>query len=255
MEALANSYDKPGKSSSNSPIRLQNSLYNYLTDETTGTRENLYNNYTLSSYLKTLIEEYVRLPYKKREQIYFHEKYETIKTAILTQKQILVTISSGRQFHVLPFSIMEDPLGTAAYLTGFSYDVDADKTLKTASSFRISTLKNNIRIEHSKSGFLTLDDKTLLKSKINQNGVQFLLSDNITVRVKLTPQGIQDFNHQLNLRPAPIDITENIYTFHCSLIQIKFYFFKFGKNVEILEPQELRKDFKQQYLEAYANYQ
>ena len=186
----------------------------------------LYNNYTLPGYLRTMIEEYARLPYKKRERIYFSKKYEIIETAIQTGKQLLVTISDGRQFHVLPYSIMEDPLETTAYLTGFSYEMSADKTTKKPCSFRIATLKNNLRIEQSKNVFLTLADKSLLEEKINQNGVQFLLSDNVTVKLKLTKQGIHDFNHQLTLRPTPIDITNDIYTFQCSLLQAKFYFFK-----------------------------
>ena len=255
LKTLANSYEKPAKGSSNSPIRLQNDLYRYLTDEESGTKENLYNNYTLSGYLKTMIEEYTRLPYRKRERIYFAPKYITIETAIQTEKQLLVTISNGRQFHVLPFSIMEDPLETATYLIGFSYDINSDKSTKKACSFRIATLKNNIRIEQSKNAVLTLADQDLLEDKITQNGVQFILSDNVTVKLKLNEQGIHDFNHQLTLRPTPIDITNNIYTFQCSIVQAKFYFFKFGKNVEILEPQDLREYFKNNYLEAYKIYE
>ena len=254
LEKLANSYDKPGKECPNNPIRLQNSLYNYLTNEKNGTIENMFNDYTAPGYLRTLVEEYVRLPYKKRERIYFKEKYETIETALLTQKQLLVTISSGRQFHVLPYTIMEDPLGTAAYLVGFSYDKDSDKTNKKACSFRIATLQNDIRIENSKSGYLHPADKTLLKNKIAENGVQFLISDNASIKVKLTQQGIHSFNHQLNLRPTPTEINGDVYTFNCSIDQAKFYFFKFGKNVEMLEPEDLREYFSKGYLEAYEVY-
>lgn len=254
LETLANSYDKPEKSSSKSPLRLQNDIFHYLTGEG-GTRENLFNNYTMTGYLRTLIEEYARLPYKKRERIYYIQKYQALEHAILTKKQLLLTVSSGRRFHVLPYTIMEDPLGTASYLVGFSYETGLDKTLKIPCSFRIASLQD-FRIENSKSGYLHPADIQLLKKKIADNGVQFLISDTIPINVKLTPLGIDKFNHQLTLRPTPThtDQETGIYTFNCSKAQAEFYFFKFGKDVEILSPEDLRNHFKEGYLDAYHNY-
>jgi len=254
LEAIANSYDKPEKSSYKSPLRLQNDIFHYLTDES-GTQENLFNNYTLTGYLRTLIEEYARLPYKKRERIYYIQKYQTLENAILAQKQLLLTVSSGRRFHVLPYSIMEDPLGTASYLVGFSYETGSDKTAKIPCSFRIASLQD-FRIENSKSGYLHPADIQLLKKKITDNGVQFLISDTVTIKVKLSQGGIDKFNHQLTLRPSPThtDKETDIYTFNCSKAQAEFYFFKFGKDVEVLSPEDLRDRFKTGYSDAYNNY-
>ena len=254
LEDIANSYDRPEKSSTRSPLRLQNDIFHYLTGEG-GTRENFFNNYTMTGYLRTLMEEYTRLPYKRSERIYYIQKYQALEHAILTKKQLLLTVSSGRQFHVLPYTIMEDPLGTASYLVGFSYETTSDKTAKRPCSFRIASLQD-FRIENSKSGYLHPADIQLLKKKLADNGVQFLISDTVTITVKLSQQGIDKFNHQLTLRPTPIhtDKETGIYTFNCSKTQAEFYFFKFGRDVEILSPEDLRDRFKEGYSDAYHNY-
>ena len=46
-----------------------------------------------------------------------------------------------------------------------------------------------------------------------------------------------------------------IYEFECSDYQAESYFFKFGENVKILEPQTLADKFKQKYETAAACYQ
>lgn len=120
-------------------------------------------------------------------------------------------------------------------------------------SFRISTIKD-YRLEKSRSGHITLDKITLLEKKIESEGVQFLSSDNIDIKVKFTEHGLKSFEHQLNLRPIPITREGNIYTFHCSIVQARYYFFKFGRHAEILSPEFLRKEFKKKYQEAYKMY-
>lgn len=168
LETLANSYDRPGKGCRNNPIRLRNDFYGYLTDEYTGSRENEYNNYTLPKYLRTILEEYTRLPYIKREQIYYKDKINVIQDAINLQCQVHISISSGKEikdYHVLPYKkIMEDPLSTASYLVGYAYPHIKDKASMKACSFRIATIKD-ARIEKSRSGYIHPNKVYLLEKK------------------------------------------------------------------------------------------
>jgi len=256
LEALANSYGKPGTGCPNKAIRLKNNLYEYLTNEATGCRENEYNNYTLPKYLRIVIEEYARLPHIKREQIYYKNRYQVIQNAINNKLQLQICVFSGKEakvYHILPYKIMEDPLSTTSYLVGYAYLKSEEKSRMVPCSFRISTIKD-YRLEKSRSGHITLDKITLLEKKIESEGVQFLSSDNIDIKVKFTEHGLKSFEHQLNLRPIPITREGNIYTFHCSIVQARYYFFKFGRHAEILSPEFLRKEFKKKYQEAYKMY-
>ena len=45
------------------------------------------------------------------------------------------------------------------------------------------------------------------------------------------------------------------YVFYCTQQQAEYYFFKFGKDAEILEPATLRSRFQKLYLEAAGKYQ
>ena len=59
--------------------------------------------------------------------------------------------------------------------------------------------------------------------------------------------GKRMFDRMIFMRPRPKDITpvENgfIYTFDCTQRQADYYFFRFGVDAEILEPQDLREKF------------
>lgn len=253
LRKFTGSFDKPDTGCTQSPIRLQNELYEYLTDERSGSIEDRYYNSSLSGYLRALIEEYARLPFIRREQIYHQKYYSIISEALSLQCQLLLETSSGRLCHVLPYEVMDDPIGSASYLAGYSYQRDEDKSLKIPCSFKISTLKD-IRLEKSKSGYLHPLEVRNLKKALAGKGIQFLVSEDITLKVRLTERGLDSFRHQLNLRPTPTETDHGIYTFHCSREQALFYFFKFGKEVEILEPEELRSTFINMYREALKVY-
>jgi predicted DNA-binding transcriptional regulator YafY len=51
------------------------------------------------------------------------------------------------------------------------------------------------------------------------------------------------------------ELSPNTYEFISTKEQLEYYFFSFGKDAEILEPQELRDVFTQKYNEALQLYQ
>jgi predicted DNA-binding transcriptional regulator YafY len=57
------------------------------------------------------------------------------------------------------------------------------------------------------------------------------------------------------LRPQLVELCEgNEFVFKCTEAQAEFYFFKFGKDAEILEPEELRNKLANMYDEALRMY-
>lgn len=251
--ALAKSYGETGKGSESKPYRLQNEIYREFTDESSGFREDIYYKSSLSSYIKTLIEEYAHEPYIGREKIYFKENFERIEEAIAAKKQLRITVSNGVSFHTFPYEIQTDPFATAHYLTGYSYGIDQGKDSKYTVSYKIAAIRK-IRIEKSRSGYLHPDEVSALLKDIAEKGVQFLASDCEEIQVRLTEQGWNSFRRWLHLRPAPSHIQEEagfwLLTFHCSIYQARAYFFKFGAEAEVLSPAELRGEFAEGYQKA-----
>lgn len=243
------------KNSSWNGIRLRNELFDFLTNEINGSAENKYYD-SLAAYLSTIIEEYTRLPYIKREKIYYKSIFDDIRKAITEKKQII--ISKKKTFYVLPYKIIANPLSTYSYLVGYSYNEDNGKDSMKPCSYRISELSNSTyRIFRSKSACLTKKDKDYLNCQIAEKGVQFLSSELLEVVVKFTDKGIENFYRQINLRPTPLEpVTKSNfpYTFKCSRTQANYYFAHFGVNAEIISPPELRKDFKKKYHDANALY-
>lgn len=254
---LASSYEAPDKTCKSKPYRLQNDIYEELTDQGSSFQENLYYKDSRSAYLRTLIEEYAHLPYIKRERIYFKEFFDIIENAIAQNKQLLITVSSGKSYHTLPYKILCDPLSTTNYLAGYSYPVTEEKENKYTVSYKISAIRK-IRLEKSKSGYLHPDDIAALITAISEKGVQFLVSEDVEIRVRFTEDGMHSFQHWIHLRPEPLSIEKQkdsyIAVFHCSLVQASAYFFKFGTNAEILSPASLRDQFRDQYQDALSRY-
>ena len=78
------------------------------------------------------------------------------------------------------------------------------------------------------------------------------------IKVRFTEEGFKKFGHQRYLRPQFYDKVEGedlVYVFHCTEQQAKSYFFMFGSDVEILEPEGLRNSFKDGYANALKMYE
>lgn len=239
-------------------IRLRNDFFDYLTNQKNGSTENFYYN-SLSNYLSTILEEYTRLPYIRREKIYYRPIFDDFQQAIDEQKQIIIT-KKGKTHYVLPDAIMPNPLSTYSYLVGFSFKENESKEDMVPCSYRISGIqKEDYRIIKSKSAFLSVKQKELLHNEIAERGVQFLSSEPVNITVKFTSKGIENYYRQINLRPTPkeqecISEAGHPYVFRCSIVQARYYFAQFGANAEIIEPPDLRKDFKKKYHDANTMY-
>ena len=100
-------------------------------------------------------------------------------------------------------------------------------------------------------------DQEEIDKLIDEKEPQFLASDMIELKVKFTDKGLESFNRHLYMRPMDfekVDGEENVYLFRCTEFQAIGYFFKFGRDAEILEPQEIREKFIRRYRDAYMRY-
>jgi predicted DNA-binding transcriptional regulator YafY len=232
----------------------------YLTDLNSDCGDEVYYDQKIGRYLKAVFEEYARLSYYKREQLFFQNTINIAKAAIKSRKRLKITIiaSSGRQdkYDVRPHSVITDRQSLYNYLTGFSSRIvkDGENISKPKpASFRISRIKE-IKVQ-SKSGKITEIQKAEIVNQLIKKGPSFLVGDVESIKIKLTDAGKQFYRRQFFLRP-PYDeiLADDIYVFHCSEGQIRSYFIKFGKNAQIIEPLSLKEYFLDFYSEACQTY-
>ena len=199
-------------------------------------------------YIKSILEEYARLPFVERERIYFLPLFEKINQAIENQYQLrMVTEADFTVYSVYPYQILSDPLSTTSYLVGYSVPYGDSGRKKRPCSFKISALKS-VTVEKSKSAFLKKSEKDTLKQTISSLGVPFMIGEMAEILIHFTPDGLHKYHRLTHLRPAFTEKRENdIYVFKCSLAQAEFYFFKFGADAEIISPPELRNRFRAMY--------
>lgn len=239
-------------------IRLNNDNVDYFTNEST---EDIYYP-SVSSYVKSLIEEYCRKPYLEREAIYAKNLFETIDTAIREQKVLSLRIKTNSRARgqdivkIKPYRVETDVLSMYHYVIGyeiFSSDQEKGHTLKNFSCRVTNLEKARILQQHA---FISKEDKKKLDMEIEEKGVQFVNEELMDCRIYLSDKGIQLYNRILHLRPPykKIDKDGHTYTFRCSRRQLEYYFFKFGADAIILSPEALKSHFAHSYENAVKAY-
>lgn len=202
-------------------------------------------------YIKSVLEEYARLPYIERERVYYSPFVKEIQNAIQDEKQLRVVTDADTIYSVYPYKILSDPLSTANYLVGYCTRYDDPDDEKRPCSFKISALIS-VRMEKSKSAFLKDSVQEQLSKMIASRGVQFMVGSEAEIHVRFTKAGVYKYRRQTHLRPPLVREQDDVYVFRCTTAQAEFYFFKFGRDAEILLPVDLRERFKSMY-EAAAN--
>lgn len=236
-------------------FNLNKRVFEYLTSpESECAEEKYYGRRHRGSYIKSVVEEYARLPYVQRERIYFTPFMEEIASAVQRQCQLRVVTGAENIYSVYPYKVLLDPLSTANYLVGHSRRYNFPEEDLRPCSFRISAL-SSVKAEKSKSAFLKQDRRRELVQSIARRGVQFMSTEEEEIHVRLTETGKVKFQRQVHLRPALVRQQENIFVFQCTSAQAQFYFFKFGEDAEILRPEGLREKFKAMYERAALVYE
>lgn len=102
-----------------------------------------------------------------------------------------------------------------------------------------------------------------VRHRIETLGIAYIgMPPRSTVRMALTENGYQKYLklmlHQRPLPCIPVEMSEGNYpyvlTFGCSTYQIMNYFFPFGSDAMVLEPDELRTEFAEKYRKAAEMY-
>ena len=164
----------------------------------------------------------------------------------------------SRKFLLSPYKIVQDKTRMYNYVIGYSQEVKPDRTQMPEKivTYRISRIARSC-VRTSLSGFISKAKKDAIEKEITQKEPQFLGSGVIALKAKFTDKGVENLNRHLYMRPRIYEAVkgeENTYIFHCTEVQAINYFFKFARDVEILEPKQTRRKFINRYRDAYMKY-
>lgn len=220
-------------------------------------------------YFKAVIEEYTRLPNYKREHYFYLDFVNTIFLAINNKKKLKITTVSrlknktnkevNRTLYLSPYKLIQDKTNSFNYLVGISQSTDDKGVIinSSISSMRLSRIKK-INEMTSMSSVISKNDIDKINNDLIMKEAPYMLGELVDVNLKLTNKGVEFLNRQIYMRPSNFNIInkdENLYLFKCTELQAINYFFKFGNNVEIIEPLYLREKFVNRYSSALKVYE
>lgn len=241
------------------PVRIQNNAL-----ETLMSCEKAEEKYykKCGNYFCAVIESYCRLDWATRQRVFFSPLFEQVTAAIQQKKLIRVTIESRRNqegnkqrtYLMRPCILQTDKLASNWYVAGFScQDEDEQRNMKPA-SFRMASILDLKML--NKSTFVSSDQHRDLETQITQKGIQFLVGEQIRIRVKMTESGEKQYYRIATLRPKGqrISGTKDEWEFHCTPLQAERYFLRLGQECQILEPLSLRKKMAEIFSAAAEKY-
>lgn len=195
-----------------------------------------------ADFFRKIFYKYIDQSKKNREAFIFKEELVKVRYAIKEKKALKITFRDGKTTKITPYYIGSSKLELSNYI--FSYD-HSKKEYK------------NYKLCHIKSVFITREspyegDYDFIQGVIN-NFDPFLSKGKLVV-AELTPRGEQLLRQLKTNRPEVVKQEGNIYHFECSQEKAKRYFSYFLSDVKIVEPENLAKWFKDEFLKAYKNY-
>ena len=229
--------------------RIQNDLYDILGMGDSEHFQEADNYGSESKHIRALLEEYARLPFIKREAIYYKETIDNINLAISKGRVISVEYA-GKDRTIQPYKIIQK--------LEYNYLIAIDPVKGFRSNYyvlRISRIQGKVHFKNTIH--ISNDTRKAIDEAFSRDGIYpNYASDTITVQ--LTEQGYRMYNQILHLRPRGFSKTHTGEYWHikfdCAPIQIMNYFFKFGTEAEIKSPSNLRENFRQMYTDAAKKY-
>lgn len=228
---------------------------------------------TPSDYLKAVIEEYSHKCYFDRESIFLKDMLELLHSEVETpdsEKHIL-TITYNRpsegtaKLDIKPYLITDQSPSEYHYLIALSSPSGKSKPDYKIAVFRIAWIENiQIRPKSYGSGRITKAQLEYLEKSMRESislSITYDSSELLDFKILFTPVGLKKYYQINHLRPLAeqglVEYDENgntIMYFHSSFHQIHHYFFKLGKDIKILEPENVAEAFKKEYEEAFLSY-
>ena len=217
-----------------------------------------YNN--ISDYLSALIQEYTALPREERERIFFKDLFKTINLCIKHGHQAEINGS----YLLKPYKITTNGFLPYYYVVGYARRKNKFTAPWKLMSFRLQRIRFATEKEDDEYKF-TKEQETELKELFKTPAkIAYLSKKEEETIVRLTEKGYNDcYKKILSGRPVCTDKKKLpdsekpfVYelAFNCSNMQAYQYFVRFGMEVEVISPKQLRNGFKNLHENAVKYY-
>lgn len=207
-----------------------------------------YNAASISGYFRTMIHSYLQKPRNQREQIICKDIYEKILSDVDHEKCITIVDANHYHYrHEKPWGIVSSPEELFNYVLVMGEDHNPH-------SIRLSRIASIIEepVGHARK---FTDEENAMFERIAHKGPQFPFSEMQEIKVKLTDQGLIDYQRIYMNRPDYDKCEGHVMTFACSEQQVFLYFKRFGKEAIVLQPKELQEKLLKYYSEAKEVYE
>ncbi len=229
--------------------------------ESENNTEDLYYS-SLEQFINTAIEDYAGKSNYERECIIFDEFIGRLSTYIKEKVWLnLYNAEHNTSSRIYPIIIDSDIMNTHAYLA--CYQPSEDGSLKPV-TYRISSLSSEVVPINGYDRMVSDEEYNKMREMILERGIQFLSSPAVDIEIRLNEFGIKAYERTLPLRPDYVSLRpveggdsnnkDAIYRFHCTEKQAEYYFFRFGRDAQILAPNHLRERFIALYKETLLRY-
>ena len=194
----------------------------------------------IADYCRDMLDKFLALSKVKREQIILKDRLEMIKEAISKNMRLDFTTKNGTSM-VEPYEIIEDITYDKNYIICYKEELDGVVTY---------SLRNIKNIKKRKD----FQEYYYVDMEIAKNNFDPFLSYDSIVKIKITPEGEKIFNRKKQLRPKVLKKEKDIWELQCTSYKALLYFISFFDEVEILEPESLRKTLIEKINKMYKLY-
>lgn len=209
-----------------------------------------------SKYIRAVMEDYAESDFLTRKKIYYRDIIEKIQGYIQDGSVIRFCRLDGKEEHrVKPVFFRADQYETHLYLAAVVCSENGEERF---GSYRIDKIDGK-SLECVYRSPVSAAVRTALERKADSVGIQYLLNEaDVThMRIRLSPDGIKHYRQWTFQRPMYSGIEgeeKDIYIFDIPYYQAVVYFFKFGGDAVVLEPDSLRERFRRMYEDAVRAY-
>ena len=221
-----------------------------------------------AAYYTQFIEKYCRMTLIGRERVFYKHIIESFMDDIELKYLLKLTKNDKRDTYIFPYAIKNSDDVHKCYITGFFLRKTEDgyiykKTLcvplnKILNYQRIEKInpEKQIFFEENSNIRSYRDMKDYIEYRFRTDGVLYLSDILRDVTVRLSDNGREMLFFRTLYRPFyRFDENDNnLIHFKATQLQTFMYFFKFGKEAEILTPKKYADFFLQKYKEAYQLY-
>lgn len=221
-----------------------------------------------AAYYMHFIESYCRLPLVERERIFYKPIIESIEDDICLHYYLKIVRNDGNCVNLLPFTVKSSDDIHKNYVVGFAlrrtqkgYVFQKTVCVPLRKIAGVSHLKKIVPekqiIFRSGSGITSFAElKSAINERLETDGVLYLSGKLNDVSVWLSDTGIKKLGELSLFRPAfeQDEKDGHIIRFRATWLQTFKYFFQFGSDAKILEPEEYRSKFRNSYKAAFELY-